>query len=329
MPRFRLRTVLDVRPEVSRRYRTQILLLVASWRAHVTPEGDIPLEVVILGDPAAPLTEILASFGAQLLFAEPCAAGRLAPTANKIAGLLVPADGDGVWLVDNDTCFVGPVGLPDNFRDAEVAVAPAGRFRVSDKQWQIIEAELGLRPPDYAWTPLNEAYCAQVARRSAMKSRRFYANAGSVLVRSPTDFGRRWEAYVERIALHFRNHPLGNKHVCRSDMAGLAVALGEVRNFALLPDGWNYRPPSLWACREVAPEVRLLHLTDIREPKGYGGRPISRMVEDFWRDRMLISLSGAKISSSASAFAKVLLGRVHAIIDQFCLDRLGTKVRTE
>lgn len=311
---MRIRTVLDARPGVSKKYIWQTCLLAASWRHYMAAAS--PLDVLIIGEIPETVSKFLEALGVGLIPAQPHANDHISRTSNKLQGVAVDVGTEPVLLVDNDVCFVGDakklaMGTPP---DVDVMASVAGNARVSDAQWEHIENQIGLKPLEYPWLALNDEFQSSLTGVLSRPRHALYLNGGVVWLRNPVAFGEMWARHIRLIAELFENHPLRDRNVCRSDQAGMATAIGVKGGFAMLPVEYNYRPHCFWMGRSRPDEVKIIHMTNMNMAGIDSLNTIEKMMRLFWKERVY-----QKIPHSPTDRRKALMDGADSILRKICV----------
>jgi len=274
----RIRTVLDARPGVPRRYVLQTLFLAHSWAAFSSRS---PLEVVVIGDAPASVVARLSELGVELMGSAPHPLAEISGPANKLLALRHPSDAP-VLLVDNDVCFLEDVS---ELTGRDVCASIAGKVPVTDEQWERLEQATGLRPLAVEWVPLREQVDARRARRPPKPEQRLYLNSGVVWIRRPSEFEATWTAHIDAIAQAFDGHPAGTKWVrgFGTEQLALATAVAEQGSFDLLPLVYNFQP----ACFRLGvseQQPKILHLFKLAKDEEM---PLSRALAEIFDGRII------------------------------------------
>ena len=239
----------------------------------------MPLDVLVVGEAAAPVERRLRELGATVL---PCPTHPLngvSPSSNKLGALKEPSDGP-VLLVDNDACIVEDLS---GLEGRKIRTTVCGRARVSDEQWDHIREATGLEPIEQEWVSLQSELKAKRLGREPKVEKRLYFASGVSWFRDPAEFEPLWSDGIARIAKAFAGHPLENFAVHGCDQAGFAVAVAQTRGLDLLPPTYNHRPMCF---RLGLQDPQILHLGELGALKG-GMMPFTQLLTTWWQRRIL------------------------------------------
>jgi hypothetical protein len=257
----------------------QTLLFLASWieqrarSSDAAPEHRVALHLACIGEPPVSVRRLADLSGAEISVHEPIGLHPRHHVGNKLRGLEVAGEADTLLLLDADTLVLG--GLESLARwQGKLAAAPDDCPKLSRQQWRRIRAEAGISLADQTGsclatdlglpgTPRQLAGCKVPLADSQAGPE--YFNSGVLLVPRGCDLRQRWARHIEGIRAMFPEAGGEVRWIQRSDQAGLAVAVHELRQmhwkFQKLPLGVNARWRNLYAGRPSLEEITILHLT--------------------------------------------------------------------
>ncbi|MEP4053051.1 MAG: hypothetical protein ABJN22_12480 [Litorimonas sp.] len=328
-----IRTVLDCRPSDSKFY-CSILLLVSSWVERVKP--NFPLSIVITGTPPEALLRFFDSLGVSWEIAEADASLFFVPTGNTLLGGRAKDPSERIMLVDNDIYFLKDLRSLGEIRTDIFAGAPSGRPRISPKQWDLIKSELGLEPLSQSWiAPSRQLANLRNKTSYTEQMDQTYVNGGVLLLPQGEKFMEAWQANIIKIADYFRGTPLDSKSVTKSNMVGLATAIGEHGKFQWLSDGFNYRHPHILLNQLSFDEISIAHMTGTPRHDGpiQEERYVSDYVSLYWQHRVLKRLGEHENIYDRETFSAIgettnlLAEAMHRSITAYELDAVMKDIR--
>ncbi len=254
------------------------LLLAASW--HQKLRNFAPLEILSIGQLPSHLKYFFSNLGIHIKEISPNINDTFSKTANTIEGA-IPIPGEQILLVDNDVYFHGDIRPLADLPKNSFYGCPSGNLRVTEKHWNLIIDNLGLRPIENPFVP-NNVQLKVLKNPDTVPTVQPYAytNGGVILIPANCDQHSTWQDHQEKIYNFFKNHPLGCGSVTKSNMAALATSIGSYGAFSWLPHGYNYRPDcfALGLC-DIS-DIRIVHMTgDVKSVKA---STLKQMIQQWW-----------------------------------------------
>lgn len=280
------RTLLDLRPATAK-YVSQAFLLAASWHKHVA--GSAPLRVGVIGDGAPGFHAFLYEVGAECEAMPPGPNDGFSRSSNKIQMAYPDAGGNRVLLLDNDTCFLAAIDGLHGLRASAIVAAQAGRMRISDAQWQVLDSGLGTPLLRRRYRVVDAQPVAPVPDDGPADGY-LYLNSGVVLFPAGLDPRSDWYGRQARIRALFEGHPLASPAVAGSDQAGFAALVGMHGDFAWLPLRFNFRRGCFRLGSAPSAPIAILHLTgNVPDSDAMG---LEERVMAYWSRLVMPGVSG-------------------------------------
>lgn len=323
------RTVLDLRSP-NDKFISQVLLLAASWHRHCRQHSD--LEVFCVGEPGTCLSSFLDEVSASCRPCAPSPNEDFSRSSNKIQAAGPDLAGRRVLLVDNDTCFLGPVEGLASIPSRAIAASEAGNLRVSQEQWALITGDLGLPVIRRRFHPLNARPDTILSPSPAAPppERPLYLNSGVILFPPAHDHRNLWFTHQRLIHAYFQGHSRWSDAVDGSDQAGFATSVAAYGDFTWLPMGFNYRRGGFHRGLEPLHRIFVLHLTgDV--PDG-SALDVSQRLEAYWQTFVWpgiarLAPTGSGEAARRTAIARGALDTLLGLVRDYDLDERLEAIR--
>lgn len=318
------RTVLDLRSS-NEKFVSQTMLLAASWHRHGAK--DAGLEVLVVGGENQVLTGFFDEIGARHSCIAPGDNDDFSKSSNKIEAAHADPQGRRVLLLDNDVCFFGGIAEMNGLRATAIAASEAGSARVSDAQWKLIEDELKIPLLRRRFAPINVRWLVAPdphATDAEDCERYLYVNSGVILFPFGHDHRALWKIHQRRVYECFRDHPLSNDAVTKSDQAGLAVSIAAHGEFAWLPLRFNYRHGCFARGMETPNRIAIVHFTG--NVDGDAGLGVTARMTAYWQQYILSKVKRLPPSvpdaekRRREETARLVLASAHDMIREYDLE---------
>lgn len=254
MLHFDVVTVPDFSGAAAARFELLTLFFLAAWQENGGAAKRYPLHLACIGQPPRRVQSLAAQVGAQISCHQPIGQG-LPPTANKLRGLEVPAQGSQRLLLDSDFLILNDfsaLALVGNCLAATPALSP----RVPQADWPAVYAAVGQPMPqasiqcilqELKIAPHDYDFIGQRAEFAAMPP---YYNGGIVWTPTTIELRRVWEEYLLRTCPLFPDEPRW-RAVRHSDQAALALSIQYFQSqkvaFRRLPTTFHAAWPHVYA----------------------------------------------------------------------------------